>query len=150
MASDLPPARTVRFPPLDSAPAGRVVLTHEERHLRRRRLVTEAGQGFLADLPEAVRLAPGSALVLEDGRLVEVAAAPEPLLEVRGGDRARLAWHIGNRHAACRIEADRLLIRRDHVLAAMLRGLGAELREVEEPFEPEGGAYAHAHGDHRG
>ena len=79
-------------------------------------------------------------LVLEDGRRVKVIAAPEPLLEV-AGDLARLAWHIGNRHAPCRIEAHRLLVQDDPVMADMLRRLGASVRPVAEPFEPEGGAY---------
>ena len=92
----------------------------------------------------------GDALALDDGRLIEVAAAAEPLLEVRG-DLARLAWHIGNRHTPCEIRADRLVIRRDHVMAGMLAGLGAEMVETEGPFRPEGGAYGHGrthgHGD---
>ena len=75
----------------------------------------------------------------EDRRLVAVRAAVEPLLEVRG-DLARLAWHIGNRHAPARIEADRLLVRRDRVMAQMLEGLGAALAEIDGPFVPEGGA----------
>jgi urease accessory protein len=63
----------------------------------------------------------------------------------------RLAWHIGNRHTPCQIEAHRLVIRADHVLADMLRGLGAEVTEATEAFTPEGGAYGlgrtmgHAH-----
>ena len=55
----------------------------------------------------------------------------------------RLAWHIGNRHTPCRIEADRLIIRQDHVLEAMLRQLGAEIQHANLPFRPEGGAYGH-------
>ena len=55
----------------------------------------------------------------------------------------RLAWHIGNRHTPCQIEAGRLLIREDHVLEAMLRQLGATVTKVREPFTPEGGAYGH-------
>jgi urease accessory protein len=74
------------------------------------------------------------------GRLIEVAAADEALVEVRG-DLARLAWHIGNRHTPCQIDADRLVIRQDHVLEAMLAGLGAALDRVTGPFLPEGGAY---------
>ena len=81
-------------------------------------------------------------------------AAEEALLEVRG-DLARLAWHIGNRHAPCQIEPDRLLILRDAVLRGMLAGLGATLRDVTEAFHPEGGAYGegtpmgHSHGGRR-
>lgn len=132
-------------------PAGRLRLTHAERLLRRRRLVTDAGEAILLDLPETTDLRHGDRLVLDDGRRVEIVAAPEPLLEVTG-DLARLAWHIGNRHAPCRIEPHRLLVQDDHVMADMLRRLGADVRPVAEPFEPEGGAYGHgrtlSHHDH--
>ncbi|EYD72929.1 Urease accessory protein UreE [Rubellimicrobium mesophilum DSM 19309] len=142
-APDLPPARALRRAPLGVLPYDIVVLRHDERLLRRRRLVTAHDEGFLVDLPATSGLDQGDALELEDGRLIEVIAAEEPLLEVRGPDLPRLAWHLGNRHAPCRIEADRLLIQRDHVLRDMLGRLGAEVREVSEPFVPEGGAYGH-------
>ena len=100
------------------------------------------GLSFVADLAHTTTLGHGDAFELPDGRRIEVIAAPEPLLEVTG-DLARLAWHIGNRHAPCRIEAHRLLVRDDPVMADMLRCLGATVRPVAEPFEPEGGAYGH-------
>jgi urease accessory protein len=117
-------------------------LTYEARLLRRKRLVTEAGREILVDLAETVSLNDGECLVLDDGGRVAIRAAPEDLLEITG-DLPRLAWHIGNRHTPCRIEATRLLIQRDHVLKAMLEQLGATVREVVEPFTPEGGAYGH-------
>ena len=117
-------------------------LTYEGRLLRRRRLVTAKGREILVDLPETVSLGEGDCLLLEDGGRIAIHAAPEELLEVTG-DLPRLAWHIGNRHTPCRIEGGRLLIQRDHVLKAMLAQLGAALREVVEPFTPEGGAYGH-------
>ncbi|MCE2738226.1 MAG: urease accessory protein UreE, partial [Rhodobacter sp.] len=122
------------------------------RFLRRRRLVTAGGMAVLVDLPETTSLDHGDALELSDGRLVEVVAAAEPVLIVTG-DLPRIAWHIGNRHTPCQIEGGRLLIRRDHVLKAMLRQLGAGVTEAQEPFIPEGGAYGHGrtlghdHGD---
>ena len=120
-----------------------VWLDYEGRFLRRRRLVTAGGEAILVDLAETTSLDDGDALELEDGRLVGVRAAPEALLAVTGPSLARLAWHIGNRHTPCRIEADRLLIRDDHVLADMLRRLGAEVVPLTAPFQPEGGAYGH-------
>jgi len=122
--------------------ADRVVLDYEARFLRRRRLAGEGGTAFLADLPETVSLGAGDAFVLDDGRLVAVAAAQEPVTLVRG-DLARLAWHIGNRHTPAQIASDHLVIRRDHVLSEMLRGLGARLEDDIRPFTPEGGAYGH-------
>ena len=123
--------------------AASVALDYEGRLLRRKRLVTDAGWPFLVDLPEVTSLDGGDALELSDGRRVAVVAADEALLSVTAPSLARIAWHVGNRHTPCRIEAERLLIRADHVLADMLRRLGAEVTEVTGPFEPEGGAYGH-------
>jgi urease accessory protein len=134
--------------------AGRAVLAHDERHLRRRAIELADGGKVLVDLPEAVMLADGDLLVLEDGRHVEVGAAPEELYDIRARDAvhlAELAWHIGNRHLAAAIEAERILILRDHVIKAMLEGLGAKVSEVVEPFTPLRGAYSghgHGHDDH--
>jgi urease accessory protein len=123
--------------------ADSVSLDYEGRFLRRRRLESDRGQPFLVDLAEVVSLDDGDALELTDGRLIAVRAAPEALLAVTGPSLARLAWHVGNRHTPCRIEAERLLIRDDHVLADMLRRLGAEVTPLTAPFQPEGGAYGH-------
>lgn len=120
----------------------RIALDYEGRFVRRKRLAAIGGTEFILDLAEVTSLDDGDALALDDGRFVEVVAAPEPLLEVRG-NLPRLAWHIGNRHTPCEVRADRLVIRRDHVLADMLGRLGADLTEVEGPFCPEGGAYGH-------
>jgi urease accessory protein len=121
-----------------------VTLDFDDRFRRRRRYVGERGLEFLLDLEEAVPLRDGDGLLLEGGGVVLVRAAPEPLVEVRAETPeklARLAWHLGNRHLPTEIRADALLIRDDHVITAMLRGLGAQLRLVQAPFNPEGGAY---------
>ncbi|NRB00601.1 MAG: urease accessory protein UreE [Rhodobacteraceae bacterium] len=123
-------------------PADSVALNYDERLLRRKRLTTIGGEDVLVDLPETVSVDDGACLMLEDGRAISVHAADEPLLEIRG-DLARLAWHIGNRHTPCQIFNDRLVIRQDHVLRAMLVQLGAEIVETLGPFTPEGGAYGH-------
>ncbi|MEM9098021.1 MAG: urease accessory protein UreE [Pseudomonadota bacterium] len=122
-----------------------VMLPYQERFLRRRLLTTSRGEAVLLDLAEAKELADGEALLLDDDRAIRVIAAAEPLADVRcePSSLARLAWHIGNRHTPCQVEANRLLIQRDHVLEAMLEGLGATITHVEEPFRPEGGAYGH-------
>jgi len=119
-----------------------VVLSYDERFLRRKRLETVHGDGFLVSLPETISVAHGDAFELLDGRLIEVIAAEEPVLVITG-DLARLAWHIGNRHTPCQIEPGRLLIRQDHVLEAMLRQMEAGIDYRMEPFTPEGGAYGH-------
>jgi urease accessory protein len=133
-------------------PADTVVLDFDDRHRRRMAMTGTRGLEFLLDLENAVALRGGDALVLEDGRLIEVVAAPEPLVEIRGADPlhlVRVAWHLGNRHLPTQIMAKGLRIRRDHVIEAMVTGLGARIIEIEAPFDPEGGAYAapHAHAE---
>jgi len=148
--------RAVSVAPAGSASgevAGRAVLAHDERHLRRRAIELADGGKILVDLLEPVTLADGDRLVLEDGRQIEIGAAPEELYDIRTRDSvhlAELAWHIGNRHLAAAIEAGRILILRDHVIRDMLEGLGATVADVTEPFSPVRGAYSgHAHGhDH--
>ena len=120
-----------------------VELTYDERFLRRKVLTTSKGIRFLVDLEHTTSLDHGDAFELDNGQLIEVIAAEEALLEVTGNDLVQIAWHIGNRHTPCQIEATRLVIQRDHVLRDMLRQIGAEVREVTEPFVPEGGAYGH-------
>jgi urease accessory protein len=131
--------------------ADTVVLDFDDRHRRRMAMTGTRGLEFLLDLENAVALRGGDALVLEDGRLIEVVAAAEPLLEIRGADPlhlVRVAWHLGNRHLPTQIMPKGLRIRRDHVIEAMVKGLGARIIEIEAPFDPEGGAYAQAAHDH--
>lgn len=134
-----------------------VTLSYADRCRRRVRLVDDSGVPFLLDLARPARLADGDGLELDDGTVLRVVAAPEPLIEAMATDTrhlARLAWHIGNRHVPAQILEDRCLrIAHDAVLLDMLRGLGAETRIVTAPFHPEGGAYAtlaagHHHGHH--
>lgn len=139
---DLPAAHVLHRAGHWSNAFDRVILSYDERFLRRKRLETAHAEGFLVSLPETTSVAHGDAFELLDGRLIEVIAAEEPVLAITG-DLARLAWHIGNRHTPCQIEAARLLIRQDHVLEAMLRQMEAGIDYRMEPFTPEGGAYGH-------
>ena len=132
-------------------PADCVVLDYDERHRRRLSMQGKKGLPFLIDLPQAAGLHGGDALVLEDGRLIEVVAASEPLLEICCADAlqtARIAWHLGNRHIATQLCGTALRIRFDHVMADMAKQLGAEVIEIEAPFDPERGAYAHHQRDY--
>ncbi len=127
------------------------ILGYDDRFLRRKVIGTEGGRRLLVNLARTTSLDHGDAFVLEDGGLIGIHAAREPLFAVTG-DLLRLAWHIGNRHTPCQLEPARLVIQRDPVIGHMLSHLGATLSEVEEPFTPEGGAYglgrthAHEHG----
>ncbi len=129
----------------------RVVLDHGDRYRRRTAMRGIGGLAFLLDLPEAAVLEDGDALVLGDGRLVEVEAASERLLAIRAPSALalkRLIWHIGNRHIPAEIAEDAVYIGYDHVLEGMVRGLGGTAETVERPFRPEGGAYAGGPGGH--
>jgi urease accessory protein len=130
----------------ESAVVDRVVLDYDDRHRRRLAMEGVDGTAFLLDLAEAVPLVSDAGLELEDGRIVLVVAAAEPLAEIRTGDpnlMVRVAWHLGNRHLPTQIMGTRLRIRRDHVIEDMVRGLGAKVVMIEAPFDPEGGAYGH-------
>lgn len=125
-------------------PADSVTLDYDGRHRRRIVLTGASGNAYLLDLAEATHLRHGDGLQLPSGGVVKVIAKPEPLLEITAhtpADLIRLAWHIGNRHLAAQVEGDRILIRRDHVIAHMLEHQGAKVCAVEAAFDPEGGAY---------
>jgi urease accessory protein len=130
-----------------------LILNAEQRRLQTGHLTGVNGTAIGVMLPEPILLRNGDALELDDGSIVDVVIAPEPLIEIRANDLthlARLAWHLGDRHVPVQIFPNRLRMRPDGVLEAMLKGLGARLTPIEAPFDPEGGAYAnHAHGhDH--
>jgi urease accessory protein len=135
--------------------ADTVTLDHEGRQRRRIALKGEGGLDFLLDLEKATALNDGDAVKLEDGRLVQVKAAAQPLLEIRAENPLRLmriAWHIGNRHTAAEVTSEAIYIEDDHVLAEMVRGQGGTATPVTRPFQPERGAYdhdcGHDHGAH--
>jgi urease accessory protein len=92
----------------------------------------------------------GDKLLANDGRVVEVVAAPEKLMEAVSGEPlliAKAAYHLGNRHVAVHLLPGKLRFVADHVLGEMVRGLGLKVAEIEAPFEPESGAYgSHPHG----
>jgi len=136
-------------------PADTITLDETARHRRRIKLTSDNGIAFLLDLPAARLLLHGEGIELEDGRVIEVIAEPEPLYEVRAKDAhqlLQLSWQLGNRHLPTQILKDHMRIRQDHVIREMLLGLGAEVTEVVSSFNPEGGAYGnnhnHKHGHH--
>ena len=138
--------------PIEEASDG-LTLGFEERHRRRVRLVTDRGEAVLLDLSQPVALAEGDGLAFAGGGWLAVHAAPEDVLDIEADDPehlARLAWHLCNRHLPIAVlGGGRLRIAYDHVIAAMLEGLGARCERRRAPFEPEAGAYAghpHRHG----
>ncbi|GAC1533680.1 MAG: hypothetical protein NVS2B4_13920 [Ramlibacter sp.] len=142
--------------------AATVELDWDVRQKSRFEATDSLGRQLGVFLPRGTLVRGGDVLVAEDGSLVRVIAAPQPLLRIThcgdhgtSFDLTRAAYHLGNRHVAIELKPDHLKIEPDHVLADMLRGMHLIVRDVREAFEPEGGAYAsgqahdgHAHHDH--
>lgn len=139
-----------KFAPANAPATEKLELAYETRCKSRLRAQLVGGEECGLFLERGTVLRGGDRLLASDGRVVEVAAAAEALLEAVSGDPlliARAAYHLGNRHVAVELKPGRLRFARDHVLGEMVRGLGLKLTEVEAPFEPESGAYAaHGHG----
>jgi urease accessory protein len=128
-----------------------ISLTFDQREKSRLRAKTRGGEELGLQLRVGTMLSHGDKLQLTDGRIVEVHAAEESLHEVRANGAtqlARIAYHIGNRHVPLQVNDDHLLMLPDHVLKAMVEGLGGTVREVTRPFQPESGAYGHSHVHH--
>jgi urease accessory protein len=140
----------------DTAPRiDSIILGGDQRRVQTAHLTGVNGTLIGLMLPEPVLLRMGDALELDDGTLIDIVVEPEALIEVRGNDLthlARLAWHLGDRHVPVQVLSNRLRLRRDAALEAMLGQLGARLTAIDAPFDPEGGAYAapaaHAHHGH--
>ena len=132
----------------DAAPNARLTLDFDARTKSRLRTQLADGEEVGLFLPRGTILRGGDRLQAADGRIVEVVAAPEDLIEARCVDAfalSRAAYHLGNRHVAVQVGAGWLRIQADHVLETILTGLGAEVASLTAPFEPEAGAYAHGH-----
>ena len=121
-----------------------VTLNYDNRYRRRIVLKTDGGEDFLLDLAKTTELRSGDLIELEDGRFIEVKAASEKLMKATSNEPLlilKAAWHIGNRHLSCEIQMDNLILRFDHVILQMLENLGLTLEVINQPFNPEGGAY---------
>ena len=139
--------RHIRLSDTPSQATDLITLDAQDRSIRRKLIKTDGGKDVLVDLPLTAYFKDGDHLELSDGTYLEVAAAEEDLYEITGSSPAhiaQLAWHIGNRHLSAQIEFNRILIKRDHIIKAMLIGLLATVKETREQFDPLHGAY-HAH-----
>jgi urease accessory protein len=130
----------------DSEDVDSVVLNFDDRHRRRLRLTTEAGESVLLDLTKPQPLDDGDGLAIEnDEGWIRIKAAPEDVLNVEGQDLAstiRLAWNLGNRHLPIQIVGEGLLrLRYDHVIEEMLSNLGVVMTRDKAPFVPENNAF---------
>jgi urease accessory protein len=135
--------------------ADTVILDYAQRCAQKITVTGVKGAVFDIDLHEPRRLRTDDVLLLDDGNLVEVVAAPEPLIEARAADVAvlsRLAWHLGDRHVPVQMLANRIRVQREAGIETLLTALGAKMVLIEAPFDPEGGAYetSHAHSHNHG
>jgi len=136
--------------PAGAAAGETLLLPFESRCKSRLRTRLASGEEVGLFLERGRVMRGGDRLLGSDGRVIEIVAAVEPLMEARSSDPlqlARAAYHLGNRHVAVQLLPGSLRFGRDHVLGEMVRGLGLPVSEIEAPFEPEAGAYGgHGHG----
>jgi len=135
----------------DTSAIDTLILPQAQRQAQKGFLFGVKGTCVEIDFAEPVRLRTDDALVLDDGGLIEIVAEPEPLIEARAADLpalARLAWHLGDRHVPVQVLERRLRLKPDPAIETLLQSLGAKVVAIDAPFEPEGGAYDAAVGDH--
>jgi urease accessory protein len=135
--------------------AATVELDWDVRQKSRFDTTDSEGRSLGVFLPRGTVARGGDVLVAEDGSLIKVRAAPQPVLVVRhrsehgsAFDLLRAAYHLGNRHVPLELAADHLKLEPDHVLADMLRQMHLIVTEASAAFEPESGAYAAGGHDH--
>ncbi|WP_026609291.1 urease accessory protein UreE [Methylocaldum szegediense] len=143
--------RLTEFAPPGVESHDTLTLPFEARQKSRLLVRLDSGAEAGVFLPRGTVLRDGDRLLADDGRVVLVRAAAEPVSVVRTADAllfARACYHLGNRHVALQIERGELRYLWDHVLDDMVRGLGLTVEHTLMPFEPERGAYhgAHHHG----
>jgi urease accessory protein len=133
-----------------------ITLDHGARNRRQGTLRAEGGTEILLDLDMETTINNGDALRLEDGRLVQVTAAAEPLLEVKAENPLRLmrlAWHLGSQHGLAEITNEAIYVENSPALAELVRGQGCTATPVERPFQPERSVHHcdhdHGHGHHQ-
>jgi len=137
--------------------AATVELDWDVRQKSRFEATDSQGRQLGVFLPRGTAVRGGDVLVTEDGSLIRVLAAPQPVLVITHCkehgtpfDLTRAAYHLGNRHVAIELRPDHLKIEPDHVLADMLRAMHLIVHASNEAFEPEGGAYGGHGGGHGG
>ena len=134
------------------AAQAQLMLPFELRSKSRLRTSLTNGETVGLFLERGTVLRSGDRLLAEDGRVIEVIAAPETVSTVTASDPVtllRASYHLGNRHVALEVGAGWLRYRHDHVLDDMVRGLGLQVTVEAAPFEPESGAYGGGH-SHQG
>jgi urease accessory protein len=135
----------------EAASAVRLRLTYDERAKSRLATMSNDGRAVAILLPDHRRgsvLRGGTVLFGDAGDFAIVEAASQPVARITADSTLallRATYHLANRHVPAQLAADAVLIERDPVLEAMLRGLGVHVEHLEAPFDPEGGAYEGHH-----
>jgi len=127
---------------------GQLKLPFEARQKSRLRTRLVSGEEVGLMLPRGEILRGGDLVTASDGRVIEIVAEPEKVLNIESKELAKIAYHLGNRHVPVQVGETFLRIAEDHVLEEMVRKLGADVSHVEAAFEPEAGAYAGGHHQH--
>jgi urease accessory protein len=130
---------------------GQLKLPFESRQKSRLRTQLVSGEEVGLMLPRGEILRGGDLVTASDGRIIEVISQEEKLLHIETKtpqELAKAAYHLGNRHVPVQVGENFLRIAEDHVLEELVKKLGATVSHVEEPFEPEAGAYAGGHHQH--
>ena len=144
---------------------GTLILNFDQRQTKQGFFFTGTGACIEFAFAEPPALATDDMLVLDDGGLIEIVADAESVIEARIADPAalaRVAWLLGNRHQPVQIFPNRMRMRPNAEIEAMLAGFGIKTTALSAPFEPDGGlataahdhhhahdhGHDHAHGDH--
>ena len=130
-----------------------LMLPFELRQKSRLATTLADGEPVALMLPRGAVLRGGDCLRADDGRHARIVAADEDVMDACSADAnmlARVAYHLGNRHAPVEIGDGFVRFAADTVLATMVEGLGARVAARRAPFEPEVGAYGGRHTHHSG
>lgn len=127
-------------------------LGYDERVKSRLAAVCKDGTAVAVLLPRGTVMRDGTLLCADDGAIVRVVAASQPVFRITADSTltlVRAVYHLANRHVPARLAADHALIEADPVLERMLQSLGARIERLHAPFDPEPGAYGggHSHGE---
>lgn len=126
---------------------GQLELPFASRQQRGLKAELASGEAVLLALPQGEVLRGGDLVTASDGRVIEVIAAPEPLLHIESGALAKIAYHLGERHVPVQVGDGFLRVAAELALEEVVKKLGAAVKRVEAPFEPEAGAGRAGH-DH--
>ncbi|MDQ2695092.1 MAG: urease accessory protein UreE [Pseudomonadota bacterium] len=126
-----------------------LTLPFDLRRKTRLRVRLDSGEEAALFLPRGTVLRQGDLLQAATGLVVRVEAAQEQVSTAFADSPrllARACYHLGNRHVSLEIGDGWLRYLHDHVLDAMVQGLGLTVVSESTAFEPEAGVNGSGHG----